>query len=207
MKIHEALFLKSCSAIEDCPTDGLPEIAIAGRSNVGKSSLLNQLLKSKGLAKTSATPGKTRLINYFKVKLGPNPPLSFYFVDLPGYGYAKVSATDRDEWSRRVNRYLASRTTLCGLVVLLDIRRDPSPLDQQLLLWNEHYRIPCLLVATKSDQLPRGRQKEVLRKIQEALPPSASGLDILPFSSKTAEGREALLRKIFQILKDPDSLS
>jgi len=201
MKIQNAEFVKSCAELEDCPKDDLPEIAVVGRSNVGKSSLLNRLFQQKGLAKTSGTPGKTRLINYFKATLGLNPPLTFYIVDLPGYGYANASMTQRDEWGNMVERYLAHRPTLRGLIVLLDIRREPGPLDQQLLLWMDAYKIPFFLVATKSDQVPRGRQSSALKKIQSSLPPSAATQEIFLFSSKTGEGREALVGKIIQTLQ------
>ncbi|MBI3609296.1 MAG: YihA family ribosome biogenesis GTP-binding protein [Nitrospirae bacterium] len=202
MRIDKAEFLKSCTALEQCPKDGLPEIAIVGRSNVGKSSLLNCLLQRKGLAKVSGTPGKTRLINFFKVTLGPNPPVVFYMVDLPGYGYAKVSIAQRAAWGAVVENYLLHRPTLRCVIVLLDIRHDPSPLDQQLLSWMDSYKIPSFLVATKSDQLTKGRQPAALREIRQLLSPSNTASEILPFSSKTGEGREALLKKIVQILQD-----
>jgi len=201
MKIVNAEFVKSGVVLEDCPKDGLPEIGIVGRSNVGKSSLLNCLLQRKGLAKTSGTPGKTRLINFFRVALGLNPPLTFYIVDLPGYGYAKASMTQREEWGGMVEDFLAHRLSLRGLVVLLDIRREPSPLDQQLLRWIQSYKIPVILVATKSDQLPRSRLSNAVQSIQAALPKFAANLDILFFSSKTGEGRDALLGKIVQTLQ------
>jgi GTP-binding protein len=201
MKIVKAEFVKSGVVLEDCPKDGLPEIGIVGRSNVGKSSLLNCLLQRKGLAKTSGTPGKTRLINFFRVALGLNPLLTFYIVDLPGYGYAKASMTQREEWGGMVENFLAHRPTLRGLVVLLDIRREPGPLDQQLLQWIQSYKIPVLLVATKSDQVPRSRQFNAIQAIQAALPKFAASQDILLFSSKTGEGRDALLGKIVQTLQ------
>jgi GTP-binding protein len=201
MKILTAEFVKSCVQLSDCPKDDLPEIAVVGRSNVGKSSLLNCLLQRKGLAKTSGTPGKTRLINFFKTSLGLNPPLTFYIVDLPGYGYANASMTQRAEWGAMVENYLAHRPTLRGLIVLLDIRREPGPLDQQLLLWIDAYKIPSFLVATKSDQVPRSRQSTALQHIQTSLPPSAENQEILLFSSKTGQGREDLIGKIIQILQ------
>ncbi|MBI3994670.1 MAG: ribosome biogenesis GTP-binding protein YsxC, partial [Nitrospirae bacterium] len=140
MKILKAEFVKSCVALEDCPKDDLPEIAVVGRSNVGKSSLLNCLLQRKGLAKTSGTPGKTRLINFFKTTLGLNPPLTFYIVDLPGYGYANASKIRIADWGAMVENYLAHRTELQSLIVLLDIRREPGPLDQQLFSWLDSYK-------------------------------------------------------------------
>ena len=201
MKIVKAEFVKSCVEPEDCPRDDLPEIAVVGRSNVGKSSLLNCLLLRKGLAKTSGTPGKTRLINFFKATLGLNPPLTFYVVDLPGYGYANASRDQIAEWGAMVENYLAHRPTLRGLIVLLDIRREAGPLDQQLLQWMDAYKVPFFLVATKSDQLPRGRQSTALQKIKATLPPSAENQEILLFSSKNGEGRDALIGKILKTLE------
>jgi GTP-binding protein len=201
MKILRAEFVKSCVQLSDCPKDDLPEIAIVGRSNVGKSSLLNCLLQRRGLAKTSGTPGKTRLINFFKTTLGLNPPATFFVVDLPGYGYANASMTQRAEWGAMVENYLAHRPALRGLIVLLDIRREPGPQDQQLLLWMDAYKIPFFLVATKSDQVPRGRQSTAIKNIKASLPPSAENQAILLFSSKTGEGREDLIGKILKILE------
>jgi len=204
MKIQGAEFIKSCATLDDCPPNGLPEIALVGRSNVGKSSLLNCLLQRKGLAKTSRTPGKTRLINFFRVTMNLNRPLSFYLVDLPGYGYADASMAQQQDWGRLVERYLIDRPTLQRLIVLLDIRRIPGPLDRQLMQWIETYRTPILLVVTKSDQLPRGRQARALEEIRSSLPPSVSHEDIHLFSSKTGQGREALLAQIVKILqKEP----
>lgn len=202
MKILKAEFVKSCATLEDCPTDGLSEIALVGRSNVGKSSLLNCLLQRKGLAKTSGTPGKTRLINFFKATVSLNPPFVFYIVDLPGYGYADVSMTQRATWGALVEKYLAHRPPLHRLILLLDIRRIPGPLDQQLLSWTDSYQIPVLLIATKSDQLPKGQQSLALEKIKAAMPSSIADREILLFSSKTSQGREELFKKIIRILRD-----
>jgi GTP-binding protein len=201
MKILNAEFVKSCVQLSDCPKDDLPEIAVVGRSNVGKSSLLNCLFQRKGLAKTSGTPGKTRLINFFKVALGLNPPLTFYIVDLPGYGYANAPMIQRAEWGAMVENYLAHRSALRGLIVLLDIRREPSALDQQLLLWIDSYKTPCFLVATKSDQLPRSRQPTALLSMRASLPLSTEKQEILLFSSMTGQGREALIGHILKTLQ------
>jgi GTP-binding protein len=201
MKIQGAEFIKSCATLDDCPPNGLPEIALVGRSNVGKSSLLNCLLQRKGLAKTSRTPGKTRLINFFRVTMNLNRPLKFYLVDLPGYGYADVSMAQQEAWGRLVERYLVDRPTLQRLIVLLDIRRIPGPLDRQLMQWIETYRTPILLVVTKSDQLPRGRQAQALQQIRSSLPPTVSNEDIQLFSSKTGQGRDELLTRIVKIIQ------
>ena len=202
MKIERAEFVRSCASLRDCPADGLLEIALAGRSNVGKSSLLNCLVQQKGLAKTSGTPGKTRLINFFKITLGLKSPLAFYLVDLPGYGYASASFAQREAWAALVNDYLTHRPALRGLIVLMDVRHPSSLLDQQLLTWIGSDTLPCILVATKSDRLPRGQLALALGRIKDSLPGSVSYPVILPFSSKTGEGRDALLDKIVHLLKD-----
>ncbi|HTN42418.1 MAG TPA: ribosome biogenesis GTP-binding protein YihA/YsxC [Nitrospiria bacterium] len=202
MKIHGAEFVKSCASLRDCPTDGLPEIALAGRSNVGKSSLLNSLVRHKGLAKTSGTPGKTRLINFFKITVSIKSPAAFYLVDLPGYGYANVSLAQRQAWGDLVNDYLKHRPALRGLIVLLDIRLPPSLLDQQLITWIHSCRLRYILVATKSDQMPRGRLASALGQVKTSLPGIPAHQVILPFSSKTGQGRDSLLEEIAQFLKD-----
>jgi GTP-binding protein len=202
MKIQGAEFIRSCSTLDDCPSNGLPEIALVGRSNVGKSSLLNCLLQRKGLAKTSRTPGKTRLINFFRVTMNLKRPLRFYLVDLPGYGYADVSMAQQEAWGRLVERYLIDRPTLQRLIVLLDIRRIPGSLDHQLMQWIGTYRTPILLVVTKSDQIPRGRQAQALEQIRASLPSNVSNKDIHLFSSKTGQGRDSLLTHIVQILQN-----
>ena len=200
MKILKAEFVKSCGRWEDCPTDGLPEIALVGRSNVGKSSLLNKMMNRKALAKISKTPGKTRLLNYFEVLLAPLPRLPFYMVDLPGYGYAKASAEQQSSWGRLIESYLKRQSALKELILLLDIRRVPSAQDLQLLSWAEHYQLPVSMVATKQDKIYRGGRMAALRSLQKMLPPSASGLEILPVSSLTGEGCDALLQKMVRTL-------
>lgn len=202
MRIERAEFVRSCTSLADCPVEGLLEIALAGRSNVGKSSLLNCLMQKKGLAKISGTPGKTRLINFFKITLRLKSPLAFYLVDLPGYGYAHVSLAQREAWGVFVNEYLTLRATLRGLIVLMDIRHPPGVLDQQMLTWVRSYRLPSILVATKADQVPRGRLASAISQMQGSIPGSAHLSSILPFSSKTGFGRESLLEKIVKLLRD-----
>lgn len=202
MKIVRAEFVRSCASLRECPSDGLPEIAVAGRSNVGKSSLLNRLVQQKGLAKTSGVPGKTQLINLFKITVGHKSSPAFYLVDLPGYGYARVSLTQREAWGALVEDYLTHRPTLRGLIVLVDIRHSPGLLDQQLFSWISSYKLRCLLVATKSDQMSRGQISGALLKIKASLPGLAMDQVILPFSSKTGEGRDAVLEHILHLLKD-----
>ncbi len=203
MKIIQAEFIKSCVDASGCPPENDPEIALAGRSNVGKSSLLNALLKERGLAKVSGVPGKTRMINFFGVTIDGPRPMTFVLADLPGYGYARVPKTEKASWGRLIENYLAHRSTLRGLVVLLDIRHPPSHLDRQLLTWLDRFNIPSILVATKSDQMPRGQRNRAVQAIREDLPSGNAAGPILPFSSKSGEGREALLSEILRMIRDP----
>ncbi len=191
MKVLTAQFLKSALRSEDYPRDRRPEIAFVGRSNVGKSSLLNRLLKRKGLAKTSSTPGKTQTINFFDINE------KIYFVDLPGYGFAKVPKTLKDEWNRVMVEYLKDRDTLRLAVVLLDSRHDPSPLDAHMLDLLEDAETPTLLVATKIDKIGKSRRAAQIENIRRRL-----GLDhdaeIIPFSAETGEG----LRPLWEIIDE-----
>ena len=163
MKIHSAEFLLSASTTRQFPAATLPEIAFAGRSNVGKSTLINSLLNRKKLVKTSATPGKTQLINFFKIND------QFYFVDLPGYGYAKVPESVRRKWQNLVEAYLSERETLRNVVLIIDCRHNPTVQDRQLLEWLEYYQRPSLIVASKIDKLKRGQVQKHLQKIKNDL--------------------------------------
>ena len=163
MKIHSAEFLLSASTTRQFPAATLPEIAFAGRSNVGKSTLINSLLNRKKLVKTSATPGKTQLINFFKIND------QFYFVDLPGYGYAKVPESVRRKWQYLVEAYLSERETLRNVVLIIDCRHNPTVQDRQLLEWLEYYQRPSLIVASKIDKLKRGQVQKHLQKIKHDL--------------------------------------
>ena len=163
MKIHSAEFLLSASTIRQFPAATLPEIAFAGRSNVGKSTLINSLLNRKKLVKTSGTPGKTQLINFFKVND------QFYFVDLPGYGYAKVPESVQRKWQKLVEAYLSERETLRSVVLIIDCRHNPTIQDRQLLEWLEYYQRPSLIVASKIDKLKRGQVRKHLQKIKHDL--------------------------------------
>ena len=163
MRIHSAEFLLSASTKRQFPAETLPEIAFAGRSNVGKSTLINSLLNRKKLVKTSATPGKTQLINFFKVND------KFYFVDLPGYGYAKVPESVRRKWQNLVEAYLSERKTLRNVVLIIDSRHNPTSQDRQLLEWLKYFQRPSLIVASKIDKLKKGQVKNNLQKIKNNL--------------------------------------
>jgi GTP-binding protein len=189
MKILSADFVLSAKEPQHYPPEGIAEVAFAGRSNVGKSSLINTLLNRKRLARTSTTPGRTQEINFFRVND------RFFFVDLPGYGYAKVPEAIRRQWRPMVETYLRDRQALRLVVVILDVRRDPSPEDTQLMGWLLFYSIKYIIVLTKTDKLSSNelaRRRRVLDEIlQSSLNPT-----VFTFSAKTGAGKEPVLREI-----------
>ena len=184
MKVLSAEFVKSATKPSEYPPGRLPEIAIAGKSNVGKSSLINTVLNRKNLAKTSSSPGRTQVINFFRV----NGNLSL--VDLPGYGFAKVPLEVREAWKPMVETYLQTRESIRLVILILDSRRGLSPEDSTLLDWLDYHSIPALIVLTKADKLSqfeRARQKKTLAgtRLQE-------GRSLLFFSALTGEGKDDL---------------
>ena len=191
MKITSAEFVKSAFAEEHWTTDGLPEVAFLGRSNVGKSSLLNSLLQRKGLARTSNTPGRTQSLNYFLINK------QFYFVDLPGYGYARVSKAMRSSWGKMAEDYLAKREQLVLCIQLIDSRHEPTEQDRQLFEWLRHYGKTQLIVATKSDKLSSNELRKSIEKIGNILP----GVSTVSYSAVTGRGREEVWRAIDEATK------
>lgn len=193
VKVVCAEFVKSTTKPSEYPPGNFPEVAIAGKSNVGKSSLINALVNRKGLAKISSSPGRTQMINFFRV----NGKISF--VDLPGYGYAKVPLEVRKTWKPMVESYLQTRQELCLVVLILDARRGASPEDLTLLDWLDYHGIPSLIVFTKADklsQMERARQKKALSGI-----PLISGKPFLFFSAVSGEGKEELWKMIQSFLR------
>ncbi len=182
MKVKSAEFVKSAIDPSQYPEDMLPEVAFVGRSNVGKSSLINTLVNRKRLAKTSNTPGRTQLINFFLVND------KVFFVDLPGYGYAKVPLEVKKQWGPMVERYLKTRKNLRMVVLILDIRRDPTEDDLSLLRWLYNYGIKPVFVLTKSDKLSKNRITMRRRAIGEILEVSTDAL--VTFSARTREGMD-----------------
>jgi GTP-binding protein len=181
MKILSAEFVTSAARPRQFPRDGRPQVAFAGRSNVGKSSLINAVLNRKNLVKTSATPGKTQLINFFLIND------AFYCVDLPGYGYAKTPRDVQDSWAPMIEGYLKDSPQIRTVVVLLDVRREPDERDARLIGWLRHYGIPSLVVLTKADKVTRQQatktQRDIAAGLGLALPPlltSAKGGQGIP---------------------------
>lgn len=186
MKITSADFVRSAFTKQHWFEDGRPEIAFLGRSNVGKSSLINSLLVRKGLARTSNTPGRTQSINFFLINE------QFYFADLPGYGYAKVSKSMRADWGKMAEEYLRDRDELELCIQLVDARHEPSKLDMQLNEWLLHYAKPHIVVATKSDKLSRNELQKSLKVIRQTL----AGSDVVAYSSETGAGRDEVWSRI-----------
>ena len=188
MEVHRAEFVCSASAPEDYPPADLPEVCFAGRSNVGKSSLLNVLLDRRRLVLVSSKPGKTRLVNFFSVDE------TWSLVDLPGYGYAAVSRADRAAIRRRVETYLSTRESLAACVLLLDIRHPPRDEERRFLESLATWEVRPILVATKADKVPKTARGGRLQSLADRLgvPPRA----ITPFSARTREGRDVLWRRI-----------
>jgi GTP-binding protein len=186
VRISSARFVKSAIQPDDFPHDRRPEIAFCGRSNIGKSSLLNALTNSHGLARTSSTPGRTQTINFFLIDERA------YFVDLPGYGYARVSKKERDHWGVMIENYLREREELKLALLLVDSRIPPTDSDKTMKKWLDHYSIPNIVVLTKADKLSRNQLNNALRKSAEAL----ETRETLAFSAVTGFGKDRILGKI-----------
>jgi len=182
--IKSAEFITSAVKKSQYPPEGLPEIAFAGRSNVGKSSLINTLVNRKHLVKTSSTPGRTQLINFFDI----NNKLTF--VDLPGFGYARVPVSVRKKWGPMIETYLSTRKTLNGVVIIMDIRRLPREEEQNLIGWLAHFSIAGIWVLTKTDKLSKTKIVKQQDAIVRAL--AVEKEDVILFSAKTRRGRDAV---------------
>jgi GTP-binding protein len=185
MKVNQSEFIISAVRPEQYPEDGLPEIALAGRSNVGKSSLINRLINRKNLARTSSTPGKTQQLNYYKINQ------DLYFVDFPCYGYAKVSKEQRFAWGKMMEKYLLQRKELKLVMQMVDIRHEPSKDDKMMNEWLRHHGLPLVVVATKLDKIPKTRRPKHIKIIKQGLDLRPGDL-FVPFSSEEGIGKEEL---------------
>lgn len=190
MNIHNVNFLKSVTQLDQRPTPPKPEIAVIGRSNVGKSSLINTLFNRKNLAKISSTPGKTRLINYFSIDN------QLYFVDLPGYGYAKLSKRMRSGWQKNIEAYFKNNQELKLVLLLLDSRHEIMDNDRMMIDWLQHYRISYIMVLTKSDKISNNQYRARSLKLSKEYP----NQEILRFSSKNKTGRDDILHILEQLV-------
>lgn len=191
MEIKQAEFIISAVKVEQFPKDGLPEVAFVGRSNVGKSSIINALTNRRKLVKVSSTPGKTRLINYFLINNNS------YFVDLPGYGYAKISKEEKKSWGKMIEIYLNGRNELKKVVLLLDCRRKPNEDDLLMYEWIKHYGYKCMIISTKSDKLNKSELSKSEKVIRETLKINSSE-KIYFYSSLKKVGKEELLDYIYE---------
>ncbi len=189
MDIRNAKYEVTAVKPEQYPTRYLPEVALVGRSNVGKSSIINALLNRKDLARQSAEPGKTRQINFFNIDN------ALYFVDLPGYGYAKVSKSEKASWAQMIETYLQTREQLRLIIMLVDIRHAPSAEDQTMYQWLISQERPRLVVASKLDKIPKGQVQNRLKEIRSVLQMPGDEL-LLPFSAVTKQGRDEIWERI-----------
>ena len=192
MMIRNARFVRSMDALGVFEGQGLPEIAMAGKSNVGKSSLINSLARNSKLARTSSEPGKTRLINIYSMND------AFYLVDLPGYGFAKAPKQERDRWGVMIEGYLRGSTHLKRVFQLVDIRHTPTQDDQMMVDYLRHYDIPFTVIATKADKISRGARSKNLAPICRAL--LVQPWEIICFSGEDGTGRDQVLEKMNEIL-------
>ncbi|ENH95773.1 GTP-binding protein YsxC [Gracilibacillus halophilus YIM-C55.5] len=191
MKINQAEIVMSAVSQKQYPNDQLPEIALAGRSNVGKSSFINRLINRKNLARTSSKPGKTQTINFYLLND------AFYFVDVPGYGYAKVSKKEREKWGKMMEEYFALRDTLKATALIIDSRHEPTELDQIMYDFLKYYELPVLVIATKIDKVAKGKRQKHLQQVIQTLELEDTDV-VIPFSAETGEGKE----EAWQQMKD-----
>lgn len=189
--LKNASFVKSVTSISHKPDPPLPEIAFVGRSNVGKSSLLNALTNRKKLAKTSSTPGKTRLINYFSIDN------RYYLVDLPGYGYAKLSKEDKKTWQSMLESYLKGSEQLRLVFLLIDVRRGFLKYDYQMMEWLDYHEQPYIIILTKSDKISKSRLNQTVKNIKNSCPDH----HVLPFSVKSEEYRIKMIDLIQKLIQ------
>ena len=186
-----------CGVTSRLPDTGMPEVAFAGKSNVGKSSLINGLMNRKSLARTSGQPGKTQTINFYKVNR------EMYLVDLPGYGYARVSQSEKEKWGKMIERYLHTSGNLKAVFLLIDIRHAPSANDCQMYEWILHNGFRPIIIATKLDKLKRSQVQKNLKILREGLR-LEKDVTVIPFSAETKQGREEIWELIDRFA-DPDS--
>ena len=187
MEIHSVEFVKGAARWGHLPDDGRPEVAFVGRSNVGKSSLLNMLVGRKKLARTSRTPGKTQEFNYYLVNGG------LYLVDLPGYGYAKISKKQREHWGRFIGRYLTERLTLRAVFHLVDSRHPPTDMDRDVIAVMRGSPVPYVILLTKADKLSGNQRAQSRRAVEKVLDQAAMEVPIVLTSAKDRRGRDDVL--------------
>ncbi|GAB5409953.1 MAG: ribosome biogenesis GTP-binding protein YihA/YsxC [Balneolaceae bacterium] len=193
---YPAKFITSAPRLEDCPPESLPEICFAGRSNVGKSSLINGLLSRKKLARTSNVPGKTQQMNYYQI--GD----SCFFVDLPGYGYAKVPIKERNRWGRNIREYLLNRKTLKLIVHLVDVRHKPTTLDEDFFFWMASNEMPFCVLLSKADKISKNKVSSAKAEVKKILAEMNIKVPILAYSSDNKQGIKEVQDLLIEFVED-----
>ena len=189
MEVHNVELVISAVRPAQYPETELPEFALAGRSNVGKSSFINKLIGRKSMARISSKPGKTQTLNFYKIEE------ELFFVDVPGYGYAKVSKTEREAWGKMIETYITSREQLRAVIQIVDLRHPPSKDDQMMYDFMKHYNIPCIIIATKADKIPKGKWDKHKKIVRETLD-MEKGDPLIVFSSETGLGKDEAWKQI-----------
>lgn len=183
MKVNQVELVISAVRPEQYPGDFLPEFALAGRSNVGKSSFINKMIGRKSMARISSKPGKTQTLNFYKIEE------TLYYVDVPGYGFAKVSKTEREAWGKMIETYITSREQLRAVVLIVDLRHAPTNDDVMMYDFLKHNELPCIVIATKADKIPKGKWQKHLKVTRETLNMDKED-DLIMFSSETGLGKD-----------------
>ncbi|WP_340001858.1 ribosome biogenesis GTP-binding protein YihA/YsxC [Oceanobacillus sp. FSL K6-0127] len=195
MKVTNAEIVISAVSKKQYPGDMLPEIALAGRSNVGKSSFINKLINRKNLARTSSKPGKTQTLNFYKINE------AFYFVDVPGYGYAKVSKKEREKWGGMMEEYFTTRETLKAAILVTDLRHEPTKDDLQMYNFLKYHELPVIIIATKLDKIPKNKRAQHVKRTKQTFEVAPDDI-VIPFSAETGEGKDESWSVITNYLKN-----
>ena len=189
MNVNNVELVISAVRPDQYPEDGLPEFALAGRSNVGKSSFINKMIGRKSMARISSKPGKTQTLNFYKIEE------KLFYVDVPGYGYAKVSKSERDAWGKMIERYITDREPLRAVIQIVDLRHPPSRDDMAMYDFMKHFDIPCIIIATKADKIPKGKWDKHKKVVRETLEMDKRD-PLIVFSSETGLGKDAAWQEI-----------
>lgn len=189
MKVNNVELVISAVRPDQYPEDGLPEFALAGRSNVGKSSFINKMIGRKSMARISSKPGKTQTLNFYKIEE------KLFYVDVPGYGYAKVSKSEREAWGKMIERYITDREPLRAVIQIVDLRHPPSRDDVAMYDFMKHFDIPCIIIATKADKIPKGKWDKHKKIVRDTLEMEKTD-PLIVFSSETGLGKDEAWKEI-----------
>ncbi|ANU11333.1 GTP-binding protein [Planococcus antarcticus DSM 14505] len=189
MKVNNVELVISAVRPDQYPEDGLPEFALAGRSNVGKSSFINKMIGRKSMARISSKPGKTQTLNFYKIEE------KLFYVDVPGYGYAKVSKSEREAWGKMIERYITDREPLRAVIQIVDLRHPPSKDDIAMYEFMKHFEIPCIIIATKADKIPKGKWDKHKKIVRTTLDMDKTD-PLIVFSAETGLGKDEAWQEI-----------